>query len=112
MFWTCTATQSFLNILQTWFAINNITISFQEKSFIFNTNLDINSSMSSIEFQIILELKYYIFTAKHMNRTLSKDAFKNRLKYIVLSLQEMATQKGELDKFNKQWCKIQNILNQ
>ena len=68
--------------------------------------------MSSIDLQIILEIKYYIFWAKQMNKILSKDALKNRLKLTVLSLKEIATQKGELDKFNKQWGMFQNILNQ
>ena len=68
--------------------------------------------MSSIDLQIILEIKYYIFSAKQINKILSKDAFKNRLKVTVQSLKEIATQKEELDKFNKQWGMFQNILNQ
>jgi hypothetical protein len=91
MFWTCPATQTFLNKLKTWFSTININFSFNEKSFIFNTNIETN--MSKTELTIVIEIKYYIFSTKRLNGTLSTTAFKNRLKYTILALKEIAIKK-------------------
>ena len=59
--------------------------------------------MTQVELLITLETKYYIFSARRLNNTLSTIAFKYRMKHTLLSLQEIATQNGKLDTFNKQW---------
>ena len=109
MLWTCPATQSFLNKIKTWFSAINVKCSFNERSFIFNTNIGTN--MSKTELAIVIEIKYYIFSTKRLNGTLSTTAFKNRLKYTLLALKEIATQNGNLDSFKAQWNILYNILS-
>ena len=108
MFWTCPATQCFLHKLKTWFSAINANLSFNEKSFIFNTNIGTN--MSKTELTIVIEIKYYIFSTNRLNGTLSTTAFKNRLKYTILALKDIATKNGKLDSFKAQWNTLFNIL--
>ena len=106
MFWTCATTQLFLNKLKGWFSSINLINSFHEKSFIFNTNIENN--MSCTELQIILEIKYYIFSTRRLNGILSITAFKNRLRHTILSLKEIAIKNNKIDNFNAQWNKLLN----
>ena len=48
--------------------------------------------MTFTELVIIMELKYYIFSTRKLNRTLSIAAFKNRLIYTILALKEKNNQ--------------------
>ena len=107
MFWTCSATQTFLNTLRNWLSTKNIDITFQEKSFIFNTN--VGNNISSLELHILLEAKHYIFSARRLNRILSVAAFKNIFKHKIEALKEIATKNGKLDSFITQWHMLLNI---
>ena len=60
MFWTCQATQSFLNKLKTWFSTINVNCSFSEKSFIFNTNIETNLSKTELVISMELNIIYFL----------------------------------------------------
>ena len=60
LLWTCPATKYFLQKLQSWFQRNDIFLPFIEELFIFN----IGEQFSMADITTILEVKYYIFSAK------------------------------------------------
>ena len=62
------------------------------------------------ELTIVIEIKYYIFSTNRLNGTLSTTAFKNRLKYTILALKEIAIKNGKLDSFKVQWNTLCNTL--
>ena len=95
------ATQTFLNELKAWFYNINVDIPFREFFFIFNTSIETN--MSQTDLIITLEIKYYIFSTKRLNGTLSITAFKNRLRYTILALKEIAIKNEKIDSFERQW---------
>ena len=107
MLWTCTATKELLQEIKEWFNINNIYISFIEQPFIFN----IGNNYSDVDLLIILEIKYYIFSAKRLLSNLSIVAFKNRITNSYLSLKYIATKNNQIEKFTKDWNKYKNIFN-
>ena len=60
LLWTCPATKYFLQKLQSWFQRNDIFLPFIEELFIFN----IGEQFSMADITTILEVIYYIFSAK------------------------------------------------
>ena len=79
-----------------------------KKNFIFNTN--IKDNMTFAELLIILEIKYYILSTRRINGTLSLAAFKNGLRYTILSLKKIAIKNKNMDTFNADWNTLLNIL--
>ena len=77
LLWTCAATNSFLQRIQSWLRRNNIILPFIEELFIFN----IGEQFTMADYSLILEIKYYIFSAKKLNTPLAITALHNRLKY-------------------------------
>ena len=98
MLWSCPKTQSILEELKTWlFSTNPIEIS--EEIFIFN----IRGRLTQVQMYILLETKFYIFSAKHIEKPLSIINLKNRLKRIYTTLESIALKSNNLDKFYKDW---------
>ena len=75
LLWTCPATSSFLQKIQGWLRRNKIFLPFIEELFIFN----IGEQFTMADTSIILEIKYYIFSAKKLTSPLSIVAHHNRL---------------------------------
>ena len=64
--------------------------------------MNIEGNMTSAELLIILGINYCIFSTSRLNGTLSIAAFKNRLRYTILSLKEIAIKNKNMDTFNAQ----------
>ena len=106
LLWSCPVTQSFLQKIQCWFIRNNINIPFIEELFIFN----IGNQYTPEDLLIILEIKYYIFSAKKLNSPLSIIALNNRLKHLYKSLKHNAIKNNILVRFERDWYKYDTIL--
>ena len=92
LLWTCPITKSFLQKVQSWLRRRDINISFIEELFIFN----IGEKLTPEELFIILEIKYYIFSAKKLNSPLSVVALSNRLKCAFKAIKYIATENNKL----------------
>ena len=106
LLWTCPTTQEFLQKVQSWLKRNNITVTFIEELFIFN----IGKQLTRADLHVILEIKYYIFSAKRLNSLLSITALHNRLKHNFRVLQYAAVRSNKLAAFNKDWQKYNSLL--
>ena len=106
LLWTCPTTQSFLQKLQSWFQRNNIILPFIEELFIFN----IGEQFSMVDISTILEIKYYIFSAKKLNVPLSVIALHNRLKCSFRARKYIALTNDTLNTFEKDWFKYKTLL--
>ena len=106
MLWHCEATQKLLQTIKEWLISYNINIPFVEELFIFN----IGNMFSEADLLFILELKYYIFSAKRLESTLSVVAFKNRITNTYLSLKYIANKNHQMVKFEKVWKKYKNLF--
>ena len=56
-----------------------------------------------MQLYILLETKYYIFSAKHLENPLSIINLKNILRRIVQTLELLASDKNEMDSFIQSW---------
>ena len=56
-----------------------------------------------MQLYILLETKYYIFSAKHLNKPLSIISLKNKLKRIVQTLEIIASDNNAMDSFIHNW---------
>ena len=106
LLWSCSTTQTFLQKVQSWFRRNNIKTPFIEELFIFN----IGKQFTAEDLLIILEIKYYIFSAKKLKSQLSIVALNNRLKYSYKALKHNAAKNNKLGSFEKDWHKYNTIL--
>ena len=106
LLWACSTTKSFLQKVQSWFRRNNIKTPFIEELFIFN----IGKQFTAEDLLIILEIKYYIFSAKKLNSQLSIIALNNRLKYSYKALKHNAAKNNKLGSFEKDWHKYNTIV--
>ena len=106
MLWHCEATQKLLKTVGEWLVSYNINILFVEELFIFN----IGNMFSEADLLFILEIKYYIFSAKRLNSTLSVVAFKNRIANTYISLKYIANKNKQIVKFEKEWRKYKNLF--
>ena len=106
LLWTCPTTQEFLQTVQSWLKRNNITVIFIEELFIFN----IGKQLTKADLHVILEIKYYIFSAKRLNSPLSIRALHNRLKNNFRVLQYAAVRNNKLTAFNIDWQKYNSLL--
>ena len=97
LLWTCSATNSFLQKVQSWLRRNNIILPFIEELFIFNMGEQFTIADNSI----ILEIKYYIFSAKKLNSPLSITALHNRLKYTFKARKYTAIKSDTVNSFDK-----------
>ena len=107
LFWMCPITESFLQKVQSWLRRHNIIISFVEELFIFN----IGENLSPEELFIILEIKYYIYSAKKIGSPLSIFALSNRLKCAFKAIKYIATKNDKMSSFERSWHKYNNILS-
>ena len=106
LLWACPSTQHFLQKIQSWLKRNNITVPFIEELFIFN----IGKQLTIADLHVVLEIKYYIFSAKRLNSTLSVVALHNKLKYRFRILQYIAVKNNKLKLFKNNWQKYNNLL--
>ena len=106
MLWTCTATKKLLKDITEWLSSYNINMLFIEEPFIFN----IGNLYSDADLLFILEIKYYIFSAKRLYSTLSVIAFKNIITNTYLSLKCIATKNNQMEKFKKDWNKYRYLF--
>ena len=106
LLWTCPATKYFLQKLQSWLQRNDIFLPFIEELFIFN----IGEQFSMADITIILEVKYYIFSAKKLNAALSVIDLHNRLKCSFRARKYIAITNDTLNTFEKDWFKYKNLL--
>ena len=106
LLWACPSTQQFLQKIQSWLKRNNITVPFIEELFIFN----IGKQLTIADLHVVLEIKYYIFSAKRLNSTLSVIALHNKLKHRYRILQYIAVKNNKLKVFKKDWQKYKNLL--
>ena len=107
MLWTCTDTQKLLQDIREWLSRFNINILFIEEPFIFN----IGNLYSDSDLLFILEIKYYIFSAKRLYSTLSVMAFKNIITNTYLALKCIANKNNKMEKFEKDWNKYNNLFS-
>ena len=106
LLWSCPLTNSFLQKLQSWFRRNNIVLPFIEELFIFN----IGEQFMMADISVILEIKYYIFSAKKLNSPLSISALYNRLKSSFRARKYIAVKNNMLMTFDNNWAKYKNLL--
>ena len=106
LLWACSTTKSFLQKVQSLFIRNNVTTPFIEELFIFN----IGKQFTAEDLLIILEVKYYIFSAKKLNSPLSIIALNNRLRWSYKALKYIATKNNKLESFEKDWHKYNTIV--
>ena len=90
-----------------WLSRFNINILFIDEPFIFN----IGNLYSDSDLLFILEIKYYIFSAKRLYSTLSVMAFKNIITNTYLALKYIANKNNQLAKFEKDWNKYNNLFS-
>jgi hypothetical protein len=79
---------------------------FIEELFIFN----IGEQFSMADISTILEIKYYIFSAKKLNAPLSIIALHNRLKCSFRARKYIAIKNNVFNTFEKDWFKYKNLL--
>ena len=106
LLWTCPATSSFLQKIQGWLRRNNIILPFIEELFIFN----IGEQFTMADTSIILEIKYYIFSAKKLASPLSIVALHNKLKCTYRARKYIALKNDTLNSFDKNWNKYKTLL--
>ena len=98
MLWDCPKTQDIINSLNGWL-FDNENLEITEVAFILN----ISNNFTPVQQYILLETKYYIFSAKHLEKPLSIINLKNKLKRIVQTLEIIASDNNEMDSFKKSW---------
>ena len=98
MLWACPITQDIINSLKGWL-FNNENLEITAETFIFN----INKNFTSAQLYILLETKYYIFSAKHLNKQLSIINLKNRLKRVLQTFDIIASENNREDSFMHSW---------
>ena len=106
MLWDCPLTKQFILQCKTVFSANNLTIPFNEELFIFN----ISKTATQADLQIMLEVKYYIYSTKRLTAALSIKALLNKLKFFYKAKKQIAIQKNKLDNFTDMWHKYINLL--
>ena len=106
MLWKCPESQSLINSFIRWTMNYNIHITFIEELFIFN----IGNTYSAVEFQILMIIKHYIYTAKRLNQPLSLVALQKKLQYFNMLEHYTTTKNNCLGKFEKRWSKYKDLL--
>ena len=106
MLWDCPLTKQFISQCKTVFSANNLNISFSEEQFIFN----ISKTATQADLQIMLEIKYYIYSARSLTTALSMNALTNKLKFSYKAKKQIAIKNDKLDKFTDIWRKNKKIL--
>ena len=98
MLWSCPKTQDIINSLKGWL-FDNENLEITADAFIFN----IGKNFTPVQLYILLETKFYIFSAKHLEKPLSIINLKNKLRRIVQTLELIASDKNEMDSFIQSW---------
>ena len=98
MLQACPKTQGIINSLKGWL-FDNENLEITEVAFIFN----ISNNFTPVQQYILLETKFYIFSAKHLEKPLSFINLKNKLKRIVQILEIIASDINETDNFIHSW---------
>ena len=98
MLWACPNTQAIISSLKGWL-FNNENLDITAETFIFN----IGKNFTPAQLYILLETKYYIFSAKHLEKQLSIINLKNRLKRVLQTLDIIASDNNGVDSFIQNW---------
>ena len=106
MLWTCQESQSIIRQVIRYLSHKNIDLTFIEELFIFN----IGNTYSTAELQIMLIIKHYIYTAKHLNHPLSLSALLRKIKHFHRLEQHTAIKNNCLEKFENKWSKYKEFF--
>ena len=74
--------------------------------FLFN----ISKTATQADLQIMLEVKYYIYSAKSLTSALSIKALMNKLKFSYKAKKQISIKNNKLEIFTDIWQKYKNLL--
>ena len=107
MLWTCPSTKTFIQQCKTLFLEKHINLPYNEESFIFN----ISKTATTVDLQIMIEIKQYIFSSKYLKTQLSLKALINKLKFSFKSHKQIAIKNNKLENFENIWRKYETLLD-
>lgn len=107
LFWECQKVQEFLYRVKQKFNVIDIYILYSKKEFIFSLE---NYKKAPERQLLLLEMKYYIYSARCMKQTLNITAFERTLKMFYWIHKQIAANKNELEKFMENWQFLEKFL--
>lgn len=105
--WNCSVTQNFLHQIENWSEGLNFQLPQNEKEFLFNIGDFRNKQEEQL---IILEIKYYLYTARCLKQKPNILALKRSLKMFYWIHKQLAINGGYLDHFLVTWEFLETLL--
>ena len=106
LLWECNDVQNLLNNFEEFVSETlHITFSFQKQNFILGM-----IAGKQTENLILLQIKYYIYTMRCINKQLSLHGLVSSVKNCILTNKEIACSKNNLEKFRNLWGSWLNMI--